>query len=416
MDLFKDLEEDTRKAIKWIAAEFEYLKKVKARLEEIEQATDTAHEEKAYRKVRHVWRYVSRCERRAERNIEEVVEELKKAVQIYPNLRKLETQIEIPEGKLVKAFSFYTGDFNKKLVFLSLEFRTKEKYFGEKAQQIDEKIKTTAKELEHYVDTLIEWIGGIEASLKQLEHGLREDESQKLRLMGPGQYSQPIVARFQGVFGFEHFLKKGYTHKEGFLRENGSLPYMVETMEDYATRTVEGVIEYFLKLGPVCCCWRIVGLNLLMDHEIDKNVMREISKIFGDIFSKIGEDINHEATEKGIEEGLQHYGIPKTVAEIKKDLSDNPGLVLKLLYSYEEIAPYVKGAALYNILVVLDPKKTTIEKGTTVSGATYFSCNPDALVSVHIIHRNPLLKELVKKILLKMFKEHGVSVPIYDFW
>jgi hypothetical protein len=179
MDLFKDLESSTRNAIKWIAAEFKYLKELKIDLLQIEQARETSEEEKAYRKVRHVWRYVSRCERRAERNIKEVIEQLKWAVQKYPNLTKLENQIEVPAAQLVRAFSFYTGDFQKKLVFLSLEFRTKSRYFGEKAQQIDNQIKSTAKELEQYVDTLIRWIGGIEASLEQLER-IAEQEDRKL--------------------------------------------------------------------------------------------------------------------------------------------------------------------------------------------------------------------------------------------
>jgi DNA-directed RNA polymerase subunit F len=57
-------------------------------LERIEHTTSTNEEERAYNKVRHIWRYVAKCERRSEHNIQEVVEELKGAAQTYPNLRR----------------------------------------------------------------------------------------------------------------------------------------------------------------------------------------------------------------------------------------------------------------------------------------------------------------------------------------
>jgi hypothetical protein len=445
MTLFDDLQDNTKKAVKWIAAEFAYLKELKVDLERIEHAQSTNEEERAYNKVRHVWRYVAKCERRSEHNIQEVVEELKGAAQTYPNLRRLENQIEVPEAELVRAFSMYTGDFNKKLVFLSLQFRTKEKYFGDRAEQIDIEIKTQARELEHFIDTLIKWASGIEASLKQLGTELIADEAQKLTYLGDNQYSKPIMARFESVFRVERFLREGYGRKEGFLRESGDFPGLIETQEDQATRYMEQRFNNLFGVDPLRTL-KMDGIGSLgraflyiLDHVLnnyardcqyssDSTIRASSERNFdfgnferpvdfyeiltGRLLTWFNKTFEIDFISVYLSESDRSKRVDKAMRTIKlnriqKAFINEPEYCLAMfrLMFGKDLFNY----ALYDVIMVFDASKIQYRKGLTVSGATYFAASPNGLVAIHIIHRNPIFYDLIKRCLLKI----GVTVPIY---
>ena len=116
MAWFHDLNSDTQNAIKWFAAEFKYLKQLRDDLERIKRDTSVSEQERDYKRIRHIQYYIGRCERRAEKNVERTIEDLKQAIQQNPSLVTLEKQIEISSEKLLKAFSFYTGVFEKKFI------------------------------------------------------------------------------------------------------------------------------------------------------------------------------------------------------------------------------------------------------------------------------------------------------------
>jgi phosphoribosylformylglycinamidine (FGAM) synthase PurS component len=166
---FHDLNTDVQNAIKWFAAEYKYLKELRDDLERIKRDTSASGQEKDYRNVRRAWVYVRRCERRAERNLERVIKEIKQTILTNPSIADLEKQIEISSEKLLKAFSFYAGDFKKKLDFIAVQFGTEKRFFGKKAEQAASNIKITAFQIEQYVDTLIVWVSGLEASLNHLD-------------------------------------------------------------------------------------------------------------------------------------------------------------------------------------------------------------------------------------------------------
>jgi hypothetical protein len=170
MAWFHDLNTDVQNAIKWFAAEFHYLKELKEELEKIKQDTAVSDQEREYKRIRHTWYYIGRCERRAERKVQVVIEDLKKAIQTNPNLVTLEKQIEISSEKLLKAFSFYTGDFKNKLVNILVDIKIRKEQFGDPARKAEMNMRQTADEAEQYIDTLIQWVGGLEASLRRVEN------------------------------------------------------------------------------------------------------------------------------------------------------------------------------------------------------------------------------------------------------
>jgi hypothetical protein len=112
MAWFHNLNSDTKNAIKWIAAEYKYLKELRDDLERIKNDNSVSEQEKDYKNVRRAWYYIRRCERRTERNIERIIEDLKREiiknpslVPKDPDLINLKLQIEISSEKLLKAFS-----------------------------------------------------------------------------------------------------------------------------------------------------------------------------------------------------------------------------------------------------------------------------------------------------------------------
>jgi hypothetical protein len=168
-NLLDGLDKDSKRAIEWFAAEFHYLKELKEELEKIKQDTAVSEQERDYKRIRHTWYYIGRCERRAERKVQVVIEDLKKAISIKPELIRLGKQIEISSEQLLKAFSFYTGDFKDKLVNLLVIINLRKERPRGAVQKEEINIRHIATEAEQHIDTLIIWVGGLEATLRKVE-------------------------------------------------------------------------------------------------------------------------------------------------------------------------------------------------------------------------------------------------------
>jgi len=228
MTLFHDLDKDTQNAIKWFAAEFKYLKELKEDLEKLKKDSSISDQERDYKKIRHAWYYIGRCERRAERKIELVIRDLKRLIETNPNLVTLEKQIEISSEKLLKAFSFYTGDFKKKLVNILVDLRIKNR---SRESELD--MKKTASEAEQYVDSLIVWVGGLEVSLKNIyvnpiksknDDGLDKSNQEKIDFIRSKQEFQKRYVHYENIPGGDITFYRRTGEKTGSERVTGAIP------------------------------------------------------------------------------------------------------------------------------------------------------------------------------------------------
>jgi 3',5'-nucleoside bisphosphate phosphatase len=163
---------DAEKAIEWFAAEYKYLKDLKEDLEDIRKQEDVSKEKKGFEKAKKALYYVRKSERRSERAIVHVIKDLKSAFKKYPDLVHLENQIEVSSKQLLKAFSFYAGDFRSKLDKINENIDARKKWLKQgklrEAARVETEIRRLAESAEEYVDTLITWVTGLEASLKRV--------------------------------------------------------------------------------------------------------------------------------------------------------------------------------------------------------------------------------------------------------
>jgi len=379
MTLFHSLNSDTQNAIKWFAAEFNYLKELKEDIKRIKQETGLSDQEKDYKKVRRAWYYTRRCERRAEINVERVIEDLKKAIQTNTNLLKLEKEMEISSEKLLKAFSFYTGDFQNKLVFLTLKFRTKEK-IGKKTQQIELEIKNAAQDIEQYVDTLIDWVSGLEASLKKVLVNINEiktgeissaDQCQKRDFFIGGIAGTVYVKDFSkippsGILvvpGF-HASRKQYDFLCKSLAYSGALAYVIDLpshgessgqfnvalMSEYILHSIKilrshfGVREVGIfghSTGGVAAMFALASYN----REVEAKIY-SLMDGFYKISSKIEENQDDKESVAKLSESLKYYfiEIKQTIlSAIKKGTLDsgkiNVVVCIALPQKYQSLFP-----------------------------------------------------------------------------
>ncbi|MBD3355217.1 hypothetical protein GF361_04500 [Candidatus Woesearchaeota archaeon] len=198
-----DLEGDTIDAIKWVAAEYKYLTKLKEDLEKIGKDASIDDEKKDYKKAWRALRYIGRSQRKAEREVKEVEEELKSVVKDYPQLIDVEKEIEIEEKELLKAFSLYSGSFKEELSELLLAIKKQEKL-------PQGAVKKKVDEIEQHVDVLIKWVGALQASLKKesmtiaqlkkLKEKLQKAQQEEIKRnhYRQGTYKKLIKARMSG--------------------------------------------------------------------------------------------------------------------------------------------------------------------------------------------------------------------------
>lgn len=228
-DSIEELEEETQKAINWIAAEYKYLTKLNEDLRNIEESTDKNEQEKMYKKAWRALRYVSRSQRKAARELFDVEEGLKKLVNGHPELIKTEKDIEIFSNQLTKAFSLYAGKFKKKLATIILTIHKKEEIN-------QDEFKELVKSVEEDVENLIELVRGLEVSLKEAKRV--EEEIEK----SPNDMLKDINANPE----YKEYLEKG-------LEELGDIFTFATLDNEKKIKTVlnQGVGKSFQEKGII---------------------------------------------------------------------------------------------------------------------------------------------------------------------
>ncbi|MBS3133662.1 hypothetical protein J4214_00345 [Candidatus Woesearchaeota archaeon] len=232
-------------------------------------------------------------------------------------------------------------------------------------------------------------------------------------------YSIPIVVRFDSVFHIESFLINGYQNKEGFYRKNGTFPLLFMTMEDNATHIVENDFDENMQKGFIDGCWQfayrmIIKLILFKGgsgDDLNEELYQYYRKGVLNIFNINSEDYNNI-----MDIHMEYESILKSLHQksrfIEEKLLNNPEFILQLHLSY---FPGIKRYHnVYDLAVILYAAKTQINKGVTVLNAIYFNCNKDALIGLQIIHKNPILRDLVKNYLLKIYNKTRTQFPIFD--
>lgn len=201
--IWEELDEDARKAIEWVAAEYNYLVELKDDVLSIEQEEDVAQEEKAARKAKRALRYVSLAERKTHKDVAEVIEDLKEVIARYPQLASLEKEIEVSSEQLLKAFSLYAGELKDKLIELSAKLGILEREKNkQKLGVIRQEILETAHNLEEHLNVLIKWTQGLETSLEKVEkiaiRGIASKESRKSLIATLSIHEQLVIELVKG--------------------------------------------------------------------------------------------------------------------------------------------------------------------------------------------------------------------------
>ena len=167
------LDKDAEKAVKWLAAEFEYAQKLIAELEEINRETDSKKAEREAKQAISIFTWIGRGERRTDREERKVISGLKKLGELLPpELRNKEEdfvrQLSVAEGMLVKPASRYTGEIRSELK----DIRNNEhllrglKNHPEIIAKVQDKLKKEVYAVEAGVKELKKWIESNQAILK----------------------------------------------------------------------------------------------------------------------------------------------------------------------------------------------------------------------------------------------------------
>lgn len=184
----KELTKDVEHAVKWLAAEFKYLKRLHNDLQRIENE-DVKKQEKELKKDRKVIRYIGRAERRLEKDVKDVVEDIKesKKTEISEDrVQKLLDEIEIPAAQLVKEGSLYVGALKEQLNSIRTNVRVENKYPTARMQK---KVKNEIDKLDSEVRKVMTWLVALDAALNKVkdvgdvrEVNTRLEEMKKLDL------------------------------------------------------------------------------------------------------------------------------------------------------------------------------------------------------------------------------------------
>lgn len=250
------------------------------------------------------------------------------------------------------------------------------------------------------------------------------------------KFSKPIIARFDGLPYVKSFLEKGYKNREGFLRESGTLPHLSETKEDNATYRYENEFEgsfgsngenlgngglYYL--SDLFCNYKSTrkerpNNNIQIGNFIDEKLQSMLGKILDCDLKKIDKmpyeeliDVGHKINFFSLLNPSNEKNLEEMKRICEKELKDNPELIMYLARANK--SPYY---SLYDVCTILDASKCKLGHGNrgnglTVSNATYFSCEPDALAGFSIIHPKGFHRDTVKKCLEKVCDK---DVPILN--
>ncbi|MBU0460551.1 MAG: hypothetical protein KJ771_07130 [Nanoarchaeota archaeon] len=258
-ELFANLETDSQDALKWIAAEFNYLNELKTSFKSINSNEDISKEKKACRKAVEIFRYVARCERKANRELDKVIQDLEKVIKLFPQLVNFENQIKINKNKLLKAFSFYSGDFKKELRKLTIDIAIIEsKKRG--AKKVEDEVKFIVDEIEKSIDDLLKWLDALVINLKE-------------------------------VISFERKISKGWTHE--------NLSYLTNLLVNISK--LSNYVELLSMIGSQAAGTYVeksdVEYAFLLN---DQNYEQSIEDLYNEIF--------HEFEERGFElvKGKKH--------------------------------------------------------------------------------------------------------------
>jgi len=91
--IIEELEEDAKKAIRWVAAEYSFLKDLKQDLEDIKKDEKISEEEKDFRKAQRALRYVGRSQRKSNQWVEKVEDDLEELARYDPVISTLTRKI-----------------------------------------------------------------------------------------------------------------------------------------------------------------------------------------------------------------------------------------------------------------------------------------------------------------------------------
>ncbi len=137
-----NINESIKKALKWFAAEYFYLKELKKEIDKAEIKKDERL--KDLKKAANIFRYVGRAEQRAARYehiLEEDLENLRNKLEIsklssgeVKKIHDLVEQLQVHSNFLVKHVSFYQGKLKKEIGEAEIEVALEERKPGEKIE------------------------------------------------------------------------------------------------------------------------------------------------------------------------------------------------------------------------------------------------------------------------------------------
>jgi hypothetical protein len=165
----KELTKEVEHALKWLATEFIFLKRLHSDLQRIEN-DDIKTQEKELRKDRKVVRYIGRAERRLEKDVNDIVEDIKEAKKIEiseSRVKQLLNEIEIPANQLVKEGSQYLGSLKQQLSSIRTDVEIEQKYPSTTKR---DEVRREIEKLNSEVEKVISWLVTLDVALKKVEH------------------------------------------------------------------------------------------------------------------------------------------------------------------------------------------------------------------------------------------------------
>lgn len=170
-----ELDEDTQEAIKWIASQYNFSKKLVQELELIKKEQDPKKAETEAQKAEKIFAWIGRGEPRTKEYEERIINGLKKIGQYLPKeLRDKEEEyvhhLSIAQGMLVQSASRFTSQIKKKIHHLEKDEHLLQGLDPKHHQKIIDKVKKHLKkeiqEIEAGVEKLTAWIRSSEAILE----------------------------------------------------------------------------------------------------------------------------------------------------------------------------------------------------------------------------------------------------------
>lgn len=231
----KKLTKEVEHAIKWLAAEFKFLKKLHEDLEKIEKE-ELKEQEKDLKKDLRVVRYIGRAERRAEKDIKDILEEIKKAEKeetTHEKLGKIFKEIEVPAAQLLKEGSLYVGNLRGQIKTIRTDAALAKKYPKEETRAA---IQKEINNLESKVIRLLDWIATLEVGLKKAESFLEEQKKKaKFKLTKEDILSKSKEGYITGGLAFDACMTYRYrSHTLAWLKSAKSKKPCKYTLETNA--------------------------------------------------------------------------------------------------------------------------------------------------------------------------------------